>query len=843
MAFTDDFSDGDGPLSADWQADVGTAWVIDTGKARPNAAETMSSMVLADDVYIEFPDDQYAEVDTTVTIGGYNDRGSALVRGDGAGQYYFGRVVGDGNSYILKRESGGSGTGTVIGTGSHSKSAGDPFRSKVTATGTTITLHVDGVLSATCTDSEFTSGRPGMCAASAGASSLWLRFNDFACTEASVIAGDSTPPTITSVTLASDGETLTVALSEACDGHSGLTITPSGGAATLTYVSGDGTDELVFTTSRVLDYDETFTWDLVSSDIEDQADTPNAILDDDGTGVNQSFQNIPDPDPPEFTVSETLPTGWNGTADVVVTDNAGMTAALTGIVQNGSGPYIIQITAGTALTGTYKIPNKTGSQWVIIRTSAYASLPAVGTRVAPADASDMAKITSSGTNPALWFEYGAHNIRFIGIEVTTDYTSRAGSNNSLIYCGYDLVLEQPDDADDLPSYITFDRCYIHGTATGNITHGISTDAKHMLVADCYIADIHNDGFDSQGIFCFQTPGPQRYRNNYIASAGENVIFGGSDPLITNAVPTDIEFINNYLFKPLTWKEDDPSYDGIEWVVKNCFELKNARRMKIQGNIFDGCWPQGQAGIAVVFTPRNQSGGSPWATLEDIDFRDNIIRNTLAGISVLAYDNDEGSLISQRVRILNNLIVCDSDNFDLGGDNGYQFLFASGDGADPCKAVKVIHNTCLDLGSAAKAIAVGDTPYFGRGFIYRDNFNSHGTHGLNSPGGNGTAALDYMMLSYSFLNNAIILDGATPATYPATTLFPANAAAVEFVDYDGGNYALDPGSDYAGAASDNEDIGADFVALLAATANTESGEGAATGTPRNNRLSLGIGVGL
>ena len=44
------------------------------------------------------------------------------------------------------------------------------------------------------------------------------------------------------------------------------------------------------------------------------------------------------------------------------------------------------------------------------------------------------------------------------------------------------------------------------------------------------------------------------------------------------------------------------------MVKNLLELKNARRVTIDGNLFEYSWSSGQAGYAIVFTPRNQEGG-------------------------------------------------------------------------------------------------------------------------------------------------------------------------------------------------------------------------------------------
>ena len=43
-------------------------------------------------------------------------------------------------------------------------------------------------------------------------------------------------------------------------------------------------------------------------------------------------------------------------------------------------------------------------------------------------------------------------------------------------------------------------------------------------------------------------------------------------------------------------------------MKNSFELKNARRVLVEGNVFEHVWAAAQTGFAVLFTTRNQGGG-------------------------------------------------------------------------------------------------------------------------------------------------------------------------------------------------------------------------------------------
>ena len=74
---------------------------------------------------------------------------------------------------------------------------------------------------------------------------------------------DTTAPTITSMSVGTNGTTLAVNMSEVVQGgttgNGGFTVSPSGGAATVTYVSGSGSPTLYYTLSRSIAYGETIT--------------------------------------------------------------------------------------------------------------------------------------------------------------------------------------------------------------------------------------------------------------------------------------------------------------------------------------------------------------------------------------------------------------------------------------------------------------------------------------------------------------------------------------------------------------------------------------------------------
>jgi hypothetical protein len=80
-------------------------------------------------------------------------------------------------------------------------------------------------------------------------------------------------------------------------------------------------------------------------------------------------------------------------------------------------------------------------------------------------------------------------------------------------------------------------------------------------------------------------GPFKIVNNFLEAAGETIIFGGGR---ATATPTDIEIRRNHMFKPMTWMKGQPGFvggvDGSPFIVKNLFELKNAQRVLLEGNI-------------------------------------------------------------------------------------------------------------------------------------------------------------------------------------------------------------------------------------------------------------------
>jgi cellulose synthase/poly-beta-1,6-N-acetylglucosamine synthase-like glycosyltransferase len=392
-------------------------------------------------------------------------------------------------------------------------------------------------------------------------------------------------------------------------------------------------------------------------------------------------------------------------------------------------------------------------------------------------------------------EAGAHHYRFTGIEMAP----AAGSHLiNVIDLGSGMTTES-----DVPHDLTIDRCYVHGDPATGSRRGLALNAAHAIVSDSYFADFKEVGTDSQAIAGWNGPGPFQITNNYLEGAGENVLFGGADPTIDGLVPSDIVVERNHFAKPLAWLQGDPQYAGTPWTVKNLFELKNARRVVVNGNVFEFNWPQSQNGFAILFTVRNQDGHSPWSTVEDVTFSNNIVRHVSAGINILGHDDIYRSEPAQRLQIKNNLFA------DVGFRWTFGRLFQLLNGAAD---VVIQHNTAVH----------SETPLFGgdtlphSGFHFEDNIVENNQYGIIGSGtGTGNSSLGRYFPGAVVLRNVIA--GGAADVYPSDNFFPRVIEDVHFVDAVHDNYQLGASSPFLHKATDGSDPGVDMNALMAAQA--------------------------
>ncbi len=435
----------------------------------------------------------------------------------------------------------------------------------------------------------------------------------------------------------------------------------------------------------------------------------------------------------------------------------------------------IILQAGAKFTGAFKLPKKTGDEYITIRTSATdAQLPPNDTRLDPKKyAAVLPKLSSPTTEPVILAKDGAHHYRFLGIEF--------GGTKEGFYNIIQLGTGEEKNIAELPHHIEFDRVYIHSTAPEGQRRGIAANGKYVKIVNSYIADIKRKGEESQAIAAWATDGPIEIVNNYLEAAAEGILFGGAVSAL-ELTPTDCIVRSNHISKPLNWR-------GEGWAVKNFFEIKDGRRIKVEYNLMTNNWTHAQDGSGVLFTVRTDSGQE--ATIEDIEFSNNIVRGSGNAVNILGYEGKGG----RRLTIRNNIFAdIDGKKWDSSG------LFFK---ATSWENLVIENNTIINSGSIASAY--GDPI---NGLIFRNNIVFENEYGFKGDGVNsGKPTLDKYFPRGDISFNAII--GGDAALYNGKNIYPVSIKQIGFVNEQSGDYRLRPDSPLRSKGFEGKLIGADL----------------------------------
>jgi hypothetical protein len=349
--------------------------------------------------------------------------------------------------------------------------------------------------------------------------------------------------------------------------------------------------------------------------------------------------------------------------------------------------------------------------------------------------------------------------------------------------------------------------YVHGHAELNFQRCVTLNAAHVAILSSTIDECHGKGFDSQALVGWNGPGPFLIENNYLAGAGEIIMFGGSDAAIENLVPSDIVIRGNHVTRPVEWKGT--------WTVKNVFELKSGRRLLVEGNAFENHWSDAQSGAAILWKSVTQGGRAPWSQTSDVTFRFNVVRNTPGGFNLSATAGDYPAVPMTRVRITQNYLV-DFGTF-AGTESGRAFQFLGG-----VADIQIDHNTIVHNAPVGLAMVFEGAPLVRAAF--RDNIMTLGQYGVKGNGKTaGTATIEAYMPGGAFTGNVVI--GASAATYPRGNGFPQSLGDVGFAGPT--ELVLRGASAFRGAASDGSDPGAD-PSVLTIVARARAGGAASDG---------------
>ena len=457
---------------------------------------------------------------------------------------------------------------------------------------------------------------------------------------------------------------------------------------------------------------------------------------------------------------------------------------------------VIELAKGATFTGNFVLPNKnTASEnWIVIRPANYASLPAEGVRMTPEVAASLAlpRILTPNANNALTTALGAHHYRLIGLEVG----AAADVKQVWALVGLD---GQPGQRtmEAVPHDLVLDRMYIHGTPELTLRRCVALNSASTGIVDSWLSDCHEKGADSQAIASWNGPGPFKIVNNYLEGAGENLMFGGSDPSIPDLTPSDIEIRRNHFYKPVAWKG--------KWTVKNLLEIKHGQRVLIEGNVLENSWADGQSGGAVAIKTVNQNGKCTWCVTRDVTVRLNHIRNVGSGFNIAgAPDNNAPAISAHRITVTDNLITNMNVPPFMGDGRGFSTYVA--------RNVSITHNTMI--APFAAAFVFGPFGKTTMGFVARDNIVGGGAYGVIGDNYCCAKALEVYAPDSDFRGNVMIMP-RNASLFPAGNFYPGGVGLVGFTDPEKGDFSLLPRSQYRGQASDGRDPGANFGALQAA----------------------------
>ena len=456
----------------------------------------------------------------------------------------------------------------------------------------------------------------------------------------------------------------------------------------------------------------------------------------------------------------------------------------------------VVVEAGATYVGPLRLRDKgagTGhdADYITIRTSDLAGISPEGERVNPTKhARSMPKIVSPNEQAAVDTEPQAHHYRFVGLEFAP------AANAKYVYNLIDLGAGDYTSLSQFPHHLVFDRCYVHSPGLNRARRGFALNSAETSVLNSHVSGFAGASDETQAIAGWNGPGPFHIVNNYLEGGAEVLLFGGGDPSIANLVPSDIEIRRNYFHKPIEWQG--------KATIKGTLELKNSRRVVIDGNLLEGGIPV----TAFVVTVRNQDKQAPWSIIEDVQITNNIVRHASTGVNILGRDNEAHSQQARRIRIANNLF----EDIVNPNDNAY---FLQVNGAD---SVTVEHNTVQEAGNMITSY--GEVA---PNFVFRNNIVQYGSYGVAcSVPGTACAGVPFCQcFPGGVISGNLIADNRNvSASEPVEKNFPGNSIvssydAVGFVAFAQGNWRLAPGSTYRGKATDGKDPGVDFKALEAA----------------------------
>ncbi len=391
----------------------------------------------------------------------------------------------------------------------------------------------------------------------------------------------------------------------------------------------------------------------------------------------------------------------------------------------------IVLEAGARFVGSFRLRNHPGNGWITVRSAGL--LPPEGTRATAAHAAGMATLMSPGSNQSvLTTEAGAHNYYILGLQITA--LPSVATLTSLVSLG-DGNSEQKT-LESQPRDIVIDRSYIHGHPGLNLRRAIALNSASTAIINSTLDEVHHKDSDSQAICGWSGTGPYLIENNKLEGSGENIMFGGGEPSIPGAIPSDITIRRNDITKPDHWR-------GV-WLVKNLLELKLGRRVLIENNLLQNNWTHGQSGVAIVL---KTSGEVPWSITTHVTFRKNVVKDSVSAIAI----SGGNGLPASHFDVYDNTFV------NIGGParpaEGRLVLLLGYGGS--LRHVRIANNKAIEGASHPNSIVMfdGEPTYH---LTLTGNVFTHGEYGIKGSGtSTGAQTLEKYTRDLVFKDNVFV----------------------------------------------------------------------------------------
>lgn len=487
----------------------------------------------------------------------------------------------------------------------------------------------------------------------------------------------------------------------------------------------------------------------------------------------------------------------------------------------------ICLTAGAVFNGVFTLPVKNNPQnkFINIVSTRLNELPA-GKRVSPADKHKMAKITYNGIakNYTIYAPPLANYYRFAGLEISNE----SGKNYSQV-----IQIGENSSAQDsyikIPHHFIFDRVYIHGVPpvysqtklyncndAPSTSAGIRAEAAYVAVVNSHIDDIHDCDGDNYTFVSVNGAGVFLIENNFLHASGENIMIGGSDPMIQNLITSDIVVRGNHFYKDPKFASND--YVSIQngYGKKNHFELKFGKRVLVQDNLFENQWESLNQYFSIVLKSVNQptSGDSQnligsWAQVSDVTFQYNWLKNVSQAINLGIMC--QGPAIPMKNILIRHNIVERLGDYVNQGDKHFVHIACpqNNNGLDN---LIIENNTLVKPLRPIRYLASQNSniPEPNNNFVMRNNI----LYGSFVIGGGLSTSSFNMDFPNPIISKNVLINSPSwnKSILPSDNFYINSYDNVGFIDYNNGNYQLSNNSPYKNAGTDGKDIGADFYVL-------------------------------